>query len=110
MSRSGAVERAIAALRTGRAVRIEAGEPFAFVSIETATPELLRLLDPESKAPLLLSGRRAAALSLANEREAADPLQPVHEDPPVIQIILDDQDPLCRHSFASLTRRYRGVV
>ena len=77
MSRSGAVERAIAALRTGRAVRIEAGEPFAFVSIETATPELLRLLDPESRAPLLLSGRRSAALSLANERDAADPLQPV---------------------------------
>ena len=77
MSRSGAVERAIAALRTGRAVRIEAGEPLAFVSIETATPELLRLLDPESRAPLLLSGRRSAALSLANERDAADPLQPV---------------------------------
>jgi GTP cyclohydrolase II len=77
LSRSGAVERAIAALRTGRAVRIEAGEPFVFVSIETATPELLRLLDPESKSPLLMSGRRAAALSLANERDAADPAQPV---------------------------------
>jgi GTP cyclohydrolase II len=77
LSRSGAVERAIAALRTGRAVRIEGAEPFVFVSIETATPELLRLLDPESKSPLLMSGRRAAALSLANERDAADPLQPV---------------------------------
>ena len=77
MSRSGVVERAIAALRTGRAVRIESAEPFAFVSIETATPELLQLLDPNAKAPLLLSGRRAAALSLANERDAADPAQPV---------------------------------
>jgi GTP cyclohydrolase II len=77
LSRSGAVERAIAALRTGRAVRIESAEPFAFVSIETATPELLQLLDPNVEAPLLLSGRRAAALSLANERDAADPAQPV---------------------------------
>ena len=77
MSRSGAVERAIAALRTGRAVAIEGAEPFAFVSIETATAELLGLLDPETKAPLLLSGRRAAALSMANERDAADPAQPV---------------------------------
>jgi GTP cyclohydrolase II len=77
LSRSGAVERAIAALRTGRAVRIEGAQPFAFVSIETATTELLQLLDPESKASLLLSGRRAADLSLANERDAADPTQPV---------------------------------
>ena len=71
------MEQAIAALRTGRAVRIEGAEPFAFVSIETASPELLRILDPESRAPLLLSGRRAAALSLANERDAADHLKPV---------------------------------
>ena len=74
MSRTGAVERAIAALRTGRAVRV--GD-FAFVSIETATPELLELIDPEAKAPLLISGRRAAALSLANDRDAADPSRPV---------------------------------
>ena len=77
MSRGQAVERAIAALRTGRAVRIEGPEPLAFVSIETATPEMLALVDPDATAPLLLSGRRAAALSLANEREAADPDQPV---------------------------------
>ena len=74
MSRPSAVERAIAALRTGRAVRV--GKR-AFVSIETATPETLRILDPQSAAPLLISGRRAAALSLANEREAADPAMPV---------------------------------
>jgi len=72
-----AVERAIAALRTGRVVSIEGTEPFAFVSIETATVEVLRLLDPENSAPLLLSGRRAAALSLANEIDAADPAEPV---------------------------------
>jgi len=77
LSRPGAVERAIAALRTGRAVRIEGPEPLAFVSIETATPELLDLVDPQAKAPLLISGRRAVALSLANERDAADAAQPV---------------------------------
>ena len=77
MSRDQAVERAIAALRTGRAVRIEGQETLTFVSIETATPEMLTLLDPDAAAPLLLSGRRAAALSLANERDAADPDQPV---------------------------------
>ena len=77
MSHGAAVERAIAALRTGRPVRIEASDRLTILSIETATPELLELLDPEAKAPLLLSGLRAAALSLANEREAADPQQPV---------------------------------
>ena len=77
MSRSGAVERAIAALRTGRPVRIEAPEPLTILSIETATPQVLKLLDPNSSAPLLVSGLRAAALSLANERDAADPHEPV---------------------------------
>ncbi len=46
-------------------------------SVETATGEMLDLLDPQSSAPLLLSGRRAAALSLANARDAADPARPV---------------------------------
>jgi GTP cyclohydrolase II len=77
LSRPRSVERAIAALRTGRALRIEAGEPLTAVSIETATPELLELIDPEASAPLLISGARAAALSLANERDAADPSAPV---------------------------------
>jgi GTP cyclohydrolase II len=45
--------------------------------VETATPELLALLDPHQTAKLLISGRRAAALSLANVREAADPANPV---------------------------------
>jgi len=71
------VERAIAALRTGRAVCIEAPEPLTVASIETATPELLALTDPGERAPLLISGSRAIALSLANERDAADPSAPV---------------------------------
>jgi len=77
LSRTTAVERAIAALRTGRPVRIEGPEHLTILSIETATPQLLELTDPRAAAPLLLSGPRAAALSLANEREAADPHQPV---------------------------------
>ena len=77
MIRGEAIQRAIAALRTGRPVRILADPPLTVASVETATPSLLAALDPESVAPLLLSGRRASALSLANEREAADPAQPV---------------------------------
>ena len=72
------VRRAIAALKAGRPVRIEhAGNTLAALAIETGTDELLELLDPDRKAGLLLSGARAAALSLANERDAADPAQPV---------------------------------
>ena len=71
------IRRAIAALRGGRPVTVEGTEPVAIVSVETATPELLDLLDPERKARLVISGERAAALSLANLREAADPATPV---------------------------------
>ena len=71
------IRRAIAALRAGRPVRIASDRPIAILAVETATPELLELLDPKSEAPLLISGERAAALSLANLREAADPAQPV---------------------------------
>ena len=74
----GRVRRAIAALKAGRPVRIErAGNTLTVLAIETGTGELLALLDPDRKARLLLSGARAAALSLANERDAADPAQPV---------------------------------
>lgn len=38
---------------------------------------MLDLLDPGGSAPLLISGHRAAALSLGNDREAADPDRPV---------------------------------
>jgi GTP cyclohydrolase II len=77
LSREPPVARAIAALRGGRPVRIEGAEPIAIVAVETATPQLLDILDPEHKAKLLISGERAAALALANLRDAADPVQPV---------------------------------
>ena len=47
------------------------------LSVETATQAMLDLLDPDACAPLLLSGHRAKALSLANERDAADEARPV---------------------------------
>jgi GTP cyclohydrolase II len=71
------IRKAIAALRAGRPVRIDGTEPVAILSVETATPELLDLVDPDHRAKLLISGERAAALSLANLRDAADPSQPV---------------------------------
>src|SRR3954451_10252483 len=72
-----AIRRAIAALRAGRAVHISGERPLNIVAVETATPELLQILDPDSTAPLLISGERAAALALANLRDAADPAEPV---------------------------------
>jgi GTP cyclohydrolase II len=68
---------AIAALRAGRAVEIVGEQRLAVVAVETATAEYLALLDPKRTARLLISGERAAALSLANLRDAADPRQPV---------------------------------
>ena len=61
-------------MRAGRPVAI-GGQ--AVLAVETATPALLALLDPRGKARLLLSGARAAALGLGNERDAADPAAPV---------------------------------
>ncbi|HEX8840762.1 MAG TPA: GTP cyclohydrolase II [Sphingomicrobium sp.] len=77
MSQSPPLRRAIAALRGGRPVTIDGAEPIAILAVETATPELLELLEPGGRARLLISGERAAALSLANLREAADPGAPV---------------------------------
>ena len=77
MTADPGIRRAIAGLRGGRAVRIEGAETIAVLSVETATPELLDLIDPSWKAQLLISGERAAALSLGNLRDSADPLQPV---------------------------------
>jgi GTP cyclohydrolase II len=71
------IRRAIAALRAGRPVRIEGAQSVAVVAVETATAEMLEIVDPEQQARLLISGERAAALSLANLRDAADPAQPV---------------------------------
>jgi len=77
LSDSLPIRRAIAALRGGRPVAIEGEAPIALLAVETGTPELLELLDPDAKAALLISGERAAALSLANLRDAADPAEPV---------------------------------
>jgi GTP cyclohydrolase II len=72
-----AVRTGIAMLRAGRPLRIVGPMPVAILAVETATQELLDLLDPEHQAKLLISGTRAATLHLANEREAADPAAPV---------------------------------
>jgi GTP cyclohydrolase II len=77
LSDSQSIRRAIAALRGGRPVAIQGEPPIAVLALETATSELLAMLDPKTEAPLLISGERAAALSLANLREAADPGEPV---------------------------------
>jgi GTP cyclohydrolase II len=72
-----AVRTGIAMLRAGRPVRIDGPVLMAILAVETTTQELLELLDPEHRAKLMISGERAAALHLANEREAADPGAPV---------------------------------
>ncbi|MBW0007027.1 MAG: GTP cyclohydrolase II, partial [Sphingomonas sp.] len=74
---ASAVRMGIALLRAGRPVRIDGPVPTAVLSVETATADLLGLLDPDRKAKLMISGERAAALNLANERDAADPAAPV---------------------------------
>lgn len=74
---ASSLRNAIAKLRAGVPIGIEAPAPAAFLSVETGTQELIDLLDPEHRACLVISGKRAAALSLANEREAADPQGPV---------------------------------
>jgi GTP cyclohydrolase II len=72
----------IAALRAGRPVTIEGPTPTAIAAVETASQQLLDLLDPDHRGLLLISGERAAALNLANERAAADPALPVAIDHP----------------------------
>ena len=74
MSQSAPLERAIAALRAGRAVELGGQK---LLGVETATAAMLDLLDPGHDAQLLLSGPRAAALGLGNERDSADPDLPV---------------------------------
>ncbi|NJC04869.1 GTP cyclohydrolase II [Sphingomonas kaistensis] len=65
---------AIAALRAGRAVGIGA---MTVAAVETATDDFLGLLDPNGRAALVLSGARAAALGLANQRDSASSREPV---------------------------------
>lgn len=74
MSGPTPIERAIAALQAGRPVRIGAT---TILSVETGSAAMLDLLDPKGCAPMLISGPRAMALGLANEREAASPDHPV---------------------------------
>ena len=74
MSNGPALDRAIAALRAGRPVRV--GD-LVILPVETATQAMLDLLDPNGSAPMLLSGPRAMALGLGNAREAAGEAQPV---------------------------------
>ena len=74
MNHTSPIERAIAALKAGRPVRIGSETVLA---VETASEAMLELVDPQGCAPLLISGPRAMALGLANEREAASPDHPV---------------------------------
>ena len=62
------LEMAIAALRGGRAVRVGA---MTILSVETASDATLALIDPSGEAAILISGQRAAALGLGNQRDAA---------------------------------------
>ena len=74
MNESPALDRAIAALRAGRTVRVGG---LIILSVETATQATLDLLDPKGNAPLLLSGPRAMALGLGNAHDAAGESKPV---------------------------------
>jgi len=71
---ASAIERAIAALRAGRPVRIGTSH---FLSVETGSQAGLDLFDPDHSAPMLISAQRAAALGLANEKDAARATGPV---------------------------------
>ena len=77
LSGDSPVRVAIALLRSGRPVRLAGDKDIAIAAVETTTKELLALRDPDDRARLLISGNRAAALKLANERDAADPEAPV---------------------------------
>lgn len=79
---AGAVRTGIAMLRAGRPVRIVGPAPIAIAAVETVSQQLLDLLDPDHRGRLLISGERAVALNLANERAAADPAAPVTIDHP----------------------------
>ena len=46
MSHGAAMRSAIAALRAGRAVTVDGEHALTIAAVETATPELLDLLDP----------------------------------------------------------------
>jgi GTP cyclohydrolase II len=73
----GSVPLGVAMLRTGRPVRVSGSKDMTVAAVETTTAELLRLRDEQDHAPLMITGLRAAAFKLANERDAADPQAPV---------------------------------
>lgn len=77
---TSALRTAVALLRAGRPVRLDGAGSLTILAVETATQEMLDTLDPEGRAKLLISGERAAALKLANERDAANPGAPVMID------------------------------
>lgn len=73
-----AVARAIDAARRGWPVAVTgAGATLGVLAVETADAATLAEVDYDAAAGLLLSGERAATLRLANQRNAADPAQPV---------------------------------
>src|SRR5262245_65367030 len=74
LSEASALDRAIAALRAGRTVRVGGS---VVLSVETATQATLDLIDPKGQAPLLLSGPRAMALGLGNTHDGAGEAGPV---------------------------------
>jgi GTP cyclohydrolase II len=74
---SGSARLGIALLRSGRPVRITGQEELTVAAVETTTQDMLDLRDPQHRARLIISGNRAAALKLANDRDAADPEAPV---------------------------------
>ena len=53
---AGAVRIGIAMLRAGRPVRIAGPAATAILAVETATQQLLDLLDPDHRAKLMISG------------------------------------------------------
>lgn len=80
MSEISPIERAIAALRAGRPVAVG---KIVVLSAETGSQAMLNLVDPNGKAPLLLSGPRAMALGLGNAHDAAGetgPVEVTHSD------------------------------
>ena len=77
VSDAGPIGRAIAALRAGRPVRIDGAQPIAVLAVETATPDCSSCSIPSGKAPLLLSGERAAALVARQSARSRRPGPPV---------------------------------
>ncbi|WP_300973303.1 GTP cyclohydrolase II [Sphingomonas sp. LHG3406-1] len=65
---------AIAALRAGRPVTVGT---LTVAAVETATEAFLAIADPQQSAGVIISGARAAALGLANQRDAASAGTPV---------------------------------